>query len=274
MLTGPRKAPPPHRNARFSLLESAFVNWRVPAYLGSIAYRTRRAPAIFDALMNVRLDLKTKQGPTLRARLRDVNGPAEVFGLDEYATPSIDWSRVDYVIDAGAHVGGFALWAATRSQCRILALEPNPATRELLDLNVRNQNLQDRVVVRPWAVAGSRGRRRLRPAADSAATALVEESAHGDVEVDAVALEDVIGASGFPHVDLLKMDIEGAEHGVFASAGDDALRSVGAWIVECHPVPGAEIGRIAERLQAAGFEVSSVAKPLGQELLTARRSRG
>jgi FkbM family methyltransferase len=223
--------------------------------------------------MNVRLDLKTKQGATLRARLRDVNGPAEVFGLDEYATPSIDWSRVEYVIDAGAHVGGFALWAATRSECHILALEPNPATRELLEHNVRTQHLQERVVVRPWAVAGSRGRRRLRPAVDSAATALVEDGARGDVEVDAIALEDVIEGSGFPRIDLLKMDIEGAEHGVFASAGDDALRSVTTWIVECHPVPGAGIGRIAERLRAAGFETSSVSKPLGQELLTARRVR-
>jgi FkbM family methyltransferase len=274
MLTGPRKSLPARRSARFALLESAFVNWRGPAFLGSMAYRMRRAPALFDALMNVQFDLKTRQGPTVRARLRDVNGPAEVFGLDEYAMPGIDWSRVQYIVDAGAHVGGFALWAAAQSECHIIALEPNPATRELLEINVRKQNLDERIAVRPWALAGRRERRGLRPAADSAATALVEMPASGDVEVDALTLPDLIEASGFPHIDVLKMDIEGAEHEVFASADDKALRLVSTWIIECHPVPGTDAANIPGRLQAAGFETTTVAKPLGQELLMARRAAG
>jgi FkbM family methyltransferase len=272
MLAGPRKALPARRSARFALLESAFVNWRGPAILGSIAYRLRRAAPVFDALMDVQFDLKTRHGPTVRARLRDVNGPAEVFGLDEYATPWVDWTKVEYIIDAGAHVGGFALWAAAQSECHIVALEPNPATRALLEINVRKQNLDGRIEVRPWALAGRRERRGLRPAADSAATALVDMPASGDVEVEALTLSDLIEATGFPRIDVLKMDIEGAEHEVFAGADENALRSVAAWIIECHPIPGAEIERIAGSLRAAVFELSTVAKPLGQELLIARRS--
>jgi FkbM family methyltransferase len=256
------------------MLQSAFVNWRVPAYLGSLAYRARRAPAIFDALMNIEVDLKTRQGANLRARLRDVNAPAEVFGLGEYATPSIEWSQLEYIVDAGAHVGSFALWAAGQSSCRILALEPNPATRKLLELNVSNQELQGRIVVRPWALAGRRERRTLRPAADSAATALANDSGSGGFEVEAVALTDVIEATGFPRIDLFKMDIEGAEHEVFASAGDDAIRSVNSWIVECHPVSRADTGWIDKRLQSAGFETSTVEKSVGQALLIAQRSPG
>jgi FkbM family methyltransferase len=256
------------------MLESAFVNWRLPAYLGSLAYRARRVPAIFDAIMNVQVDLRTRQGATLRARLRDVNAPAEVFGLDEYATPSIDWSRLEYIVDAGAHVGSFALWAAALSSCRILALEPNPATRKLLELNVRNQKLGGRVVVRPWALAGRREARTLRLAADSAATALVTEGGRDGLEVQAVALTDVVEATGFPRIDLFKMDIEGAEHEVFASADDEAIRSVNWWIVECHPVSGADSKRIDRRMRSAGFETSTVEKAAGQTLLIARRSPG
>jgi FkbM family methyltransferase len=261
------------RSPRLALLEAAFTNWRVPGYLGSVAYRARRvSPAVFERLMNVRLSLKTRQGPSLLARLRDVNGPAEVFGLDEYEAPGLDWSRIEYVLDAGAHVGGFTLWASARSKCRIIALEPNPDTRELLEANVRGQRLDDRVQVKPWALAASQGERHLRAASDSAATALVNDSARGDLDVEAVTLADAITSSGFPRIDLLKMDIEGAEHEVFRAISVHTLRLVDFWIVEYHPAPGASQEAIAEVLTTAGCEVTAIAKPLGQALLIARQS--
>jgi len=267
-----RKQLPKSRSPRIALLQAAFVNWRLPGYLGSIAYRLRPiSPALFERLMDIRLVLETQRGPSLTARLRDVNGPAEVFGLDEYETPSLDWSRLAYVLDAGAHVGGFVLWAANRSKCKIEALEPNPATRALLESNVRRERLADRVRVRPWAIAATRGSRRLRPALDSAASALVDESRRGDVEVDAVTLAEAIAASGFPRIDLLKMDIEGAEHEVFGALEAQTLDLVEFWIIECHPVPGTNHGAIQQVLISAGFDVTEVAKPLGQTLLIARR---
>jgi len=204
-------------------------------------------------------------------RLRDVNGPAEVFGLDEYETPWLDWSNVVYVLDAGAHVGGFTLWAANRSLCQIEALEPNPSTRALLESNVRREGLGDRVRVRPWALAAGKGSRRLRPAADSAASALVDQSERGDVQVEAVTLAEAIAASGFPHIDLLKMDIEGAEHEVFGALDAQTLGRIEFWIIECHPVPGTNPAAIQQVLVSAGFDVTEVTKPLGQALLIARR---
>jgi FkbM family methyltransferase len=268
-----RPVPTTRRSARLALLEAAFVNWRTPGYLGSAAYRARRfSPRTFERLMDIRLHLKTRSGPKLLARLRDVNGPAEVFGVDEYATPWLDWSQVEYVIDAGAHVGGFSLWAAARSPCRILAIEPNPATRELLETNVRRSHLGARVAVIASALAGTRGLGRLRPASDSAATALVRDGVEGDVVVETLDLADAIEVSGFPRVDVLMMDVEGAEHEVMASAGVETLHRVGLWFVECHPVPGTVPGAIAERLREAGFEVAALSKPQGQELLIARRS--
>src|ERR1700730_14441279 len=106
----------------------------------------------------------------------------------------------------------------------------------MFEVNVRSAELEGRIVVRSWALAGQREVRRLRPAADSAATALVGDHVTGDLEVDAVGLADVIDGSGFPRIDLFKMDIEGAEHEVFASAHEDALRSVANGIIESHPV--------------------------------------
>jgi FkbM family methyltransferase len=268
----PRRSVLPGRGQRLRLLETAFTNWRVPGYVGSVAYRVRRfSPVLFNALMNLPFDMKARDGTRLTARIRDMNGPAEVFGLGEYDLPWIDWSDIGYVLDIGAHVGSFTLWAAGRSNCKILALEPNPATRRLLESNVKNQKLQDRVIVRNWALAGGPGLRRLRPAADSAASALVFEVAVGDLQVEAIDLAGAISASEFPQLDLVKLDIEGAEYEVFKSATAEVLQAPRYWVVECHAAAGTTWDGIETALTGAGFEVATVAKPQGQKLLVARR---
>src|SRR5437899_1504125 len=141
----PRKSVAPGRGERLRLLETAFTNWRVPGYIGSVAYRTRRfSPLLFDALMNLRFELRTRDGSHIFARVRDMNGPAEVFGFREYDHRWIDWKGLEYILDIGAHVGSFTLWAAALSHSKILALEPNPATHPLLEANARAHKLQDR----------------------------------------------------------------------------------------------------------------------------------
>jgi FkbM family methyltransferase len=270
-----RRSVPTRRSARLTLLHAAFTNWRLPGYLGSVAYRVRRfSHPAFDALMDLRLDLKTRQGPRIFARLRDVNAPGEVFGLGEYEYPWLDWSRFDYVLDIGAHVGAFTAWVTARSKCRILALEPNPATRALLEANVKRLHLGDRVAVRGWALAGGPGVRRLRPDADSAASGLVLDVAIGDVQVEAVDLAGAIAAAGFPHVDVVKMDIEGAEYEVFESGAAGMIQTPDYWVVECHPVDGIPIDSVERALESAGYEVAIVVKPYGQQLVIGRRPRG
>jgi len=260
------------RSARRTVLEAAYVNWKTPANLGSAAYRLRRfSPALFNLIMDRPLLVKTRLGPELRVRLRDAIGPAEVFGLNEYDTELVDWAAARYVIDAGAHVGAFTIWAAARSSCSILAIEPNPAVRRLLEGNVARLGLGERVNVRPWALAAGSGHRHLRPAQDSAGTALVWDPAVGDVEVESVGLQEAITVSGFPEVDLVKMDIEGAEYEVFGAAEDATVRSVRHWIIECHPAPGQDPEIVEARLTGAGFEVRSLEKPHGQRLLIATR---
>jgi FkbM family methyltransferase len=251
-------------------MRSAFKNWWLPGYLGSIAYRVRRiSPSLFERLMDWRMVVVTRAGPSFTVRLRDVNGPAEVFGAGEYADPSIDWRQVEYVLDAGAHVGGFALWAASRSpDCKIVCLEPNPQVRDLLDTNLERERLGGRVVVQPWALAAGRGAGWFHAEPDSAASSLVVESAPGDVQVETATLRDAISATAFPRIDVMKIDIEGAEHGVFAEVDPSDLDSVGICIVECHH--GSD--DIAAALRSARFDVHAVTKSPDLELLTARRA--
>ena len=78
-------------------------------------------------------------------------------------------------------------------------------------------------------------------------------------------------ASGFPRLDLVKLDIEGAEYEVFRTAAVTTLQAPRYWIVECHTSDGEAIDSVENTLTAVGFEVESIPKPLGQRLLVARR---
>src|SRR5207245_11074765 len=96
------------RSARLNLLRSAFSNWWVAGYLGSFAYRFGAvSPSLTRRLMNIRLRLRTRDGQVLVARLRDVNGPAEVFGAAEDAQDAIAWSDISLILEAAPPVGGF-----------------------------------------------------------------------------------------------------------------------------------------------------------------------
>lgn len=73
------------------------------------------------------------------------------------------------------------------------------------------------------------------------------------VEVPAVALSAIL--SIYPgDVDLLKMDVEGAQYRIIAATPIPLLAKVRRMVVEYHDVPGHDVRELAEWLQAAGFE--------------------
>jgi hypothetical protein len=99
----------------------------------------------------------------------------------------------------------------------------------------------------------------------------VFEVAVGDLQVEAIDLAGAITASEFPQLDLVKLDIEGAEYEVFKSATAEVLQAPRYWVVECHAAAGRTWDAIETEVRGAGFDVATVAKPRGQKLLVARR---
>jgi FkbM family methyltransferase len=247
-------------------LKASFQNWRLPLVLGSLAHRLRRFPGLRAWLLDRELRLRTRRGPVLVARLRDLGGPIDVFGHAEYDLAGIDWPAARFVVDLGAHVGSFSLWAAGAAPCRVHAFEPNPATFELLRRNLAAD--PDRLRCTRAAVAGSAGTRQLALAEDSAANAI---DPGGDVTVASVTLGEALAQAGFPQVDVLKMDIEGAEYEVFEQLAPRGLDGVGAIVLECHRGPGASPERLAARLAEVGFHVERSAKDGELDLLVASR---
>uniref|UniRef100_A0A383VY30 Methyltransferase FkbM domain-containing protein n=1 Tax=Tetradesmus obliquus TaxID=3088 RepID=A0A383VY30_TETOB len=140
------------------------------------------------------------------------------------------------VADVGANFGWHALLAASFG-CRVIAWEPVPQFRALLALNLARNGLSQLVSVRPAVVAHPPGSKQVVviPNRGIWGTAgigganvdlSIHDKASGppqQVEVVAESLDEVLAGQ---HVDLLKVDVEGYEPSVLATA--QALLTAGA----------------------------------------------
>lgn len=135
------------------------------------------------------------------------------------------------IVDLGANIGMSTLLFASRfPQARIVCVEPHPDSAKLLRFNTAS--LGDRVTVVEAAIASEPGTLRLALANEHYNASQVRRSDRS-VEVQAVTMDQVITQAAMPHIDLLKMDIEGAER-LILSAMPAWLRSVGLILGELH----------------------------------------
>jgi FkbM family methyltransferase len=151
----------------------------------------------------------------------------------------------DTCVDAGAHYGYFTLVLARLSgpEGRVFSFEAQADNARILRENVRANDLGSRVTVEQAAVAPAQGTVELHAVASgsSAEWTLSEDFAHrparpGGSEraesVTAVRLDSYLAKE--PRVDLIKMDIEGAEAEVVPSLSEFLERRRPTILLEFH----------------------------------------
>lgn len=145
------------------------------------------------------------------------------FWEDQFATGEWEPFTLDAIdqhlsggvyVDVGAWVGPTVLWAA-RHGGHVVAVEPDPVARAVLTENVTRNGAD--VQILPCAVAVERGRATLHGIewGDSQSSLLAVATA--TVEVDTLTFAEILPSGP---VDLVKIDIEGAEADVFPAATD------------------------------------------------------
>lgn len=177
------------------------------------------------------------QGPDLRfgplsLRVR----PTEEFVF--YATfIAGEWDALelrpgDVVIDAGANVGDFTVKAAREvgSEGKVIAVEPDPKLQPYLEHNIRVNKLSNTVVVH--CALGEPGEGFLVPPSNGGSVGNYLSHAGSGQHVDVRSLDDIMTLAHVHEVNVIKMDIEGAE--VDALSTFSRLRTVRQIAVELH----------------------------------------
>ncbi len=137
------------------------------------------------------------------------------------------------IVDLGGYTGLSAVFFALRYPgTRIIVVEPSTENLQVLRSNVSGYH---RIEVVNAAVMGQSGTASiLETSAPEHSFRFVasQESVVGGVR--AVTIDELISDYGLDSIDILKMDIEGAEFDVFAHGGLDWLRLVACMAIEVH----------------------------------------
>jgi FkbM family methyltransferase len=138
------------------------------------------------------------------------------------------------IVDVGAHSGLFATFAAERAPAAHLTLvEPDPTLAPVIQRNLVHHSNWELV---QKAVAGETGRISFfRNAASTQTSSLLTSALHGlggpvtELEVDATTLDDLLVND--EAIDVLKVDVQGAEHLVLRGAAN-SLKRVRTLLIE------------------------------------------
>lgn len=130
------------------------------------------------------------------------------------------------MIDAGANEGAYTIYAAARigPAGRVMAIEPSPRELERLRANLELNNAANVTVV-PAALAERPGQVELQIAEDAHAGQNTFGSfvypgvgSSGQVGVTATTIDMLVDEHGLDRVDVIKLDLEGAEERALTGA--------------------------------------------------------
>ena len=169
------------------------------------------------------------------------------------------------LVDVGANVGYYTLMGArlVGEAGRVYAFEPEPAVFKYLALNAARNGAQNVIAV-PKAVADGGGSL---PFTSSALEGgfLNGPSALLDapITVDAVSLDGYFSTLGWPSIDVVKLDVEGAEGRVLAgmhelSAKNPELRIVMEYNLEAIRRAGLTSRDVSDVLVQLGFPTAYI----------------
>lgn len=205
----------------------------------------------------------------LRARTSDKPTFEQVFVSREYELPPLR-TKPRLIIDGGANAGFTTrFFACEYPDAQIVAVEPELTNFEVLRQNTRH--LPNVIAVRAalWNYDTQLGI--ANPDADKWAFQ-VQETRPGLARdaVKSVTLSQIMAQAKCDHIDILKLDIEGAEQEVFASGYESWLVRTNVIIIELHERlrPGSS-SNVYRAIKGYGFSLSH----RGEHAILTRQAR-
>ena len=179
-------------------------------------------------------------------------------------TPAL---RVRVIVDAGANIGIESVrMQHFHPQAHITAIEPDPGNYGLLLQNLR----EDRVETMNRGIWSSDASLKILPGNTNEGFSVRPVQPGETADLEAVTMDKILRRAG-GEIDILKMDIEGAEYEVF-SGNPEWVNHVKVFVFECpdrdHPGAAAQIFRALAHLPFDAF-ISG-----GENLVLIRRDTG
>jgi FkbM family methyltransferase len=208
---------------------------------------------------------------SLRENTTDAFVVGEVFSLREYEAKGFDIAPTDIVVDIGAHIGVFTVYAARRaSKGLVLAYEPFSENFVYLQQNKEINNLSNLKIFNKAVTSTGSNIDLFISALNTVCHSLYKlGSTKRAIQIQSTTLKDMFEENKLDKINFLKIDTEGAEFDIILNASMDVLDKIDKLIVEYHD--GLSTGfnhyDIKNYLECCGFEVTIKCSFLGSVLL-------
>jgi len=157
------------------------------------------------------------------------------------------------VVDIGANIGAFSVYALQSGARRVCAFEPSEESFELLQRNLQVNGFGSRATCHLKAVSNISGREVLFPKASDPSNLAVEDGdPTGLARVTTISLPDIIRMAGIDRVDYLKLDCEGSEYPIILESDSEVWPVIQDIRVEYHL---GDEQKLIEKLRHSGFSL-------------------
>lgn len=169
----------------------------------------------------------------------------EMFEENVYELHSWHFDDPDgVVVDIGANIGAFSLQAASIGARKIYSIEPEPKNFAELESNVKLNNFKDKIFTFQLGIGNFIGKAII---SDEGGDSTFKDGKPG-TEVDILTLDKFFEDNQIENVNVLKIDVEGAEPEVILSASKANLNKCKYIAIEFDIRSGDKLGLVVMKL--------------------------
>ncbi len=156
----------------------------------------------------------------------------QVFYEKQYDLYDQQLPAAQTIIDAGANIGLASIYFSIKfPNAEIVAVEPEKENFKLLKKNTNSYNNIDPMQAGIW---DKNEAIRITNPETLAAGFMVEANNKSDESINGITIRNIMETKNWKNIDILKMDIEGAEKEVFSANDMEWLSKVKVLIIELH----------------------------------------
>jgi len=168
----------------------------------------------------------------------DLHAVAETCITEDYQKyKSLKILPDQIVFDVGAHIGSFSIYAASKGAL-VYAFEPDPKSYAKLLKNINLNSFQNKITAFNFGIYSFTGQINLdTTASNNAGHSILTKNNKDKQKINIKKLSEVLYELNVPCVDLLKIDIEGAEYNIFKNLSDKEAKLIRKIVGEYHILP-------------------------------------